>query len=186
MPRATSRGRCGVAEVVTSRLGGVARPLYPGLCGVCGPVRKRIAYSFAGSAEHRGRLRRNREESTAGDMWRPVRTPPPHALDRGSDSTFRILRRGLSLYPEVLDPTQARALPIDPKALENSQISGSPFFSSAFRKTQHHLTLTSPSCLCLSSAHPSDLPGRLLCTLYLLLGGRQPHDSRCVSTPWLP
>lgn len=87
---ATSRGRCGVAQTVTSRLGGVALPLYTGLCGECGPVRKRVVHSFAGSAGHPGRLRRNREESTAGDMWRPVRTLSPHALDLGSDSALRI------------------------------------------------------------------------------------------------
>lgn len=97
MPRATSRGRCGVAEAVTSRFGGVALPLYPGLCGACGPVRKRIAYSFAGSSGHQGRLRRNREESTAGDMWRPVRTPPPHALV--PDSALRIPALGSLSVP---------------------------------------------------------------------------------------
>lgn len=48
MPWATSRGRCGVAETVTSRLGGVALPLYLGLCGECGPVRKRVAYPSRG------------------------------------------------------------------------------------------------------------------------------------------
>lgn len=96
---------------------------------------RRVCWAPGTSAAKPGR------ESTAGDMWRPVRTPPPHALDPGSDSAFRVPELGSISVPggsgSNPGPGPARRL------YSFGELSDSRFlfFPRAFGKTQHHLTL---------------------------------------------
>lgn len=106
----------------------------------------------------------------------PVPARPGSGLWLCSSASLRL---GLSLYPEVLDPTQARALPIDRKALENSQVPGSPFYPRAFGKTQHHLTLPQGRLPLASVLSASLGPPREAALYSLSTSGRE-------ATPWCP
>lgn len=139
-----------------------------------GPVRMRVAYPLARSAGHPRHLRRNQEESAAGDMWRPVRT-----LDPGPDSLLSAPLRWVSFgTPEVLDPTQARAPTHRPQRSSASLCSPAPPWEDSASLNLPYLRVL--SLLPLSAPIPPGLQGKLLCSLYLLLGRETLHDTRWV------